>query len=96
MENGVILDTDKAKQRWSEETRWDGNNHISVNTGSQWDHETLFCSSKGTYYIEFWSQWQGSTPACRYVSDEDAATWLLHNDHELPEDLKKFEDAIVE
>jgi hypothetical protein len=30
------------------------------------------------------------------VSREEAVRWLLHNEHELPDDLKELEDAVVE
>ena len=36
------FDRDAAKGRYDEDTRWDGSNHVSVATGSQWDHEMLY------------------------------------------------------
>ena len=96
MDDGFIVDTDRAQSTWAEETNWNGNNHISRATGSQWDHERLYRSSKGRYYIESWSQWQGSTPSARFVSDEEAAAWLLKMEHDLPDELKEFEAQIVE
>jgi hypothetical protein len=59
----TIVDTDRAKKSWDEDTRWDGHNHISKATGSQWEHEKLYRSRKGRYYVEHTSQWQGSTAA---------------------------------
>jgi hypothetical protein len=38
----------------------------------------------------------GSTPHVEWVSPEEAARWLIHNDEELPEDLKKYEAEVVE
>ena len=72
-----ILDTDRAVQSWEEETDWDGSNHISRVTGSQWNHETLHLSAKGRFWIESCSQWQNSRPSARVISDEEAAQWLL-------------------
>ena len=69
MEDGTIVNTNKAKCHWDEDTRWNGNNHISVNTGSQWGHETLYLSSKDRYYLVHESQWQGSLPSAEYISD---------------------------
>jgi hypothetical protein len=86
--NQTVVDTDKASDHWDEATRWNGNNHISKATGSQWEHETLYCSSKGRYYVEHTSQWQGSTPSARFVSAKEAASWLLANEHELPGELE--------
>jgi len=96
MNDGTVVDTKNARQSWKEATRWDGNNHISVPTGSQWDHQELHCSRKGRYYIESWSQWQGSTPRAEWVSHHAAASWLLANDHEIPEDLADAADAMSE
>jgi hypothetical protein len=93
-EEGALLNTSKAKQSWQEQTRWNGNNHISVNTGSQWTHETLYKSAKDRYYIVFTSQWQGSSPSARFVEPEEAARWLILNDEELPTDLLRFEHEV--
>ena len=94
--DGVIVNTDKSEKHWKESTRWNGNNHISVNTGSQWEHETLYKSSKGRYYLIYESQWQGSTPSCRFITDEEAVKWLLLNDHELPEELESLAEVVEE
>jgi len=96
MQDGTVVNTDKAQQSWNEDTQWNGNNHISVATGSQWEHQRLHRSAKGRYYVESWSQWQGSTPSAEYVSDIDAAAWLLANDHELPADLEKAAAQVEE
>jgi hypothetical protein len=87
MEGGRVLDTDKASAEWEEAIDWNGQNFVSRPTGSQWEHETLYRSSKGRYYIERTSQRQGSRPHAELVTNEQAAAWLLANDHELPQDL---------
>lgn len=96
MQDGTVIDTDNASKHWNEITRWNGNNHISVATGSQWEHETLYRSRKGRYYVEHTSQWQGSTPRAEWVSEQEAARWLLLNEHELPADLAKYESEVSE
>lgn len=96
MEDGSVVNTEKAKRTWKEDTNFNGRNHISVNTGSQWEHETLYLSAKNRYYIVNDSQWQGSLPDAVYISNEEAANWLIRNDHDLPEDLEKYEESIVE
>jgi hypothetical protein len=96
MDDGTVIDTDNASAKWEEATRWNGNNHISVATGSQWHHQTLYRSRKGRYYVEHVSQWQGSTPHAEWVSPQEAARWLLANEEELPEDLKQYADDISE
>jgi hypothetical protein len=87
MEDGKVLDTDKASAEWEEAIDWNGHNFVSRPTGSQWEHETLYRSSKGRYYIERTSQRQGSSPRAKLVTNEQAAAWLLTNDHDLPQDL---------
>ena len=96
MDDGTVIDTANATQSWDEATRWDGHNHISIPTGSQWNHETLYRSRKGRYYIQHQSQWQGSTPSAEWVSNRSAASWLLTNDHELPADLAEMANEISE
>ena len=95
-EEGVFVDTDKASQEWDEETNWNGNNMISCATGSQWEHETLYRSSKGRYYVVHTSQVQGHMTYARFISEQEAATWILQNEYELPADLAKFEAEITE
>ena len=95
-EDGTVVDTDNATAHWEETTDWDGRNHISRATGSQWNHETLHRSRKGRYYTEHWSAYQGSRAHVEWVSPEEAARWLLHNDHELPEDLAKLAEEVSE
>jgi hypothetical protein len=94
--DGTIVNTVKAQSHWDELTRWNGNNHISVNTGSQWNHETLYLSRKDRYYLVRNSQWQGSLPSAEFISDEEAARWLLRNNEVLPEALAHYEDDVTE
>jgi hypothetical protein len=96
MDDGTVVDTDNATQSWEEATRWDGSNHISVATGSQWNHEELHCSRKGRYYLEHTSQWQGSKPRAEWISKRTAAAWLLANEHAVPDDLKIDAEEVAE
>jgi hypothetical protein len=96
MSDGTLVDTANATRSWNEATRWDGHNHISIATGSQWEHETLYRSRKGRYYIERTSQWQGSSPSAQWVSLEVATVWLLANGEELPDDLAELADTVSE
>lgn len=96
MSDGTIVDTDRAARSWDERQEWDGRNHVSVHTGDQWAHERLYLSSKGRFYLVIWSDWQGSGEEATYVSETDAAAWLLLNGSELPEELKEVEESVVE
>ena len=93
---GTVIDTKNASARWDEETDWDGRNQISRATGSQWDHEALYCSRRGRYYVEHVSQWQGSTPHAEWVSPQEAARWLLLMGHDLPRALEAHEAEVSE
>lgn len=96
MEDGTIVDTEKAVYSWEEETDWNGNNNISRATGSQWEHETLYKSTKGRYYIVHNSQWQGSLPSAHFVEPAEATKWLLLMDHDLPKDLEQHAEQVQE
>jgi len=87
MEDGRVLNTDKASAEWEEAINWNGQNFVSRPTGSQWEHETLYRSSKGRYWLEHRSDRPGSRPHAELVTNQRAAAWLLANDHELPQDL---------
>ncbi len=96
MDDGTVVDTDNATQSWDEAQRWDGSNHISVATGSQWHHQTLYRSRKGRYWLEHTSQYQGSTPHAEWIGKRTAAAWLLANDHEVPDDLAEAAQEVSE
>ena len=96
LDDGTIVKTENATQRWDEGTGFDGRNRFSKATGTQWDHETLYRSRKGRYWIEHISQWQGSTARAEWISQHRAAQWLLANGHQLPEDLAALETEVSE
>lgn len=73
-------DADKATS-YDEDTRWDGNNHISLATGTQWGHERLDRTAGGRWAIYSWSQWQGVSPSARFVTAEQAKEWMIRNDY---------------
>lgn len=96
MDDDTIVDTDKALQSWGEETDWNGSNHISRATGSQWNHQTLYKSKKGRYYIVHSSQIQGNMDHAEWITPQEAARWLLLMDEELPEDLEQYAEEVCE
>jgi len=96
MDDGTIVKTENATQEWKEDKNWDGNNWISVATGSQWEHQRLYRSKKGRYWIEHTSQWQGSRDHAEWISNRSAVRWLLANDHEIPEELQALVDEVEE
>ena len=96
MSDGTVVKTENATQTWSEATYFDGRNRISKATGTQWNHQRLYRSRKGRYYLESTSQWQGSRGSAEWVSKEEAARWLLANDEELPAELQALEEQVSE
>ncbi len=82
LESGRVVDTKKAKHEIHEGTRHDGKNNISLATGAQWEHETLFLSKRGTWYKEVWSQWQGSASYAIEMTPAEAGEWLTLNEKE--------------
>lgn len=88
---GGWIDLDTAK-KFAEDRNWDGNNHISVNTGSQWEHEVLYRSVGGVYVLHSWSQWQGSRDAWERIGIHAAVAWLIRNDYQ---PTTPAEEAIV-
>lgn len=73
-----------------ESRSWDGHNHISDATGSQWEHEEILRTASGTWILHHWSQWQGSRDTYDVVSAEGAAAWILRNSsNELPAELSE-------
>ena len=70
-----------ASMHYGEDTRWNGNNHISCATGSQWEHEELYHTRSGTWILHSWSQWHGSTPSYRILEDAEAHAWLIAQGH---------------
>jgi AICAR transformylase/IMP cyclohydrolase PurH len=72
----------KLARKYEEDTRWNGNNHVSVATGDQYAHESLYRTKSGLWVIHHWSQWQGSTESWEQISDAQAAAWLVTNGHE--------------
>jgi hypothetical protein len=78
------FDREKA-ERFEETTHWNGNNHISDATGSQWEHEALYRTAGKKWVLHHWSQWQGSEPTWEEIDAEAAARWLVTNGHEHPD-----------
>lgn len=96
MEDGTVVDTDNATINYEEAKHWDGRNFISAATGQQWNHQILHRSRKGRYYIEHWSQMQGSRSHAEWVSHQEAVRWLTLNEHEIPKELQSLVEEVTE
>lgn len=96
MQDGTVINTEKAIQSWDEDVTWNGSNYISKATDSQTEHEILYKSRKGRYYKECWSNWQGSISRVEWLSEHAACRWMLVNNCDLPEDLQAIVEEVEE
>ena len=96
MEDGTVVNTEKAKQRWEEASDHNGSNPISRNTRNQWTHQTLYESRKGRFYVMHWSQYQGSQARCEWISEQEAVRWLILNEEEVPDRLRHLIEQVEE
>jgi len=89
------FDTSKAI-RFDEDTRWDGNNHISRATGSQWNHEALYFTKSGNWILNAWSQCRGGSPETYgTIGEESAIAWLISQDYaDKAERLEELPEAV--
>lgn len=90
IDNGSWFDLDKATV-FMEATRWNGNNRISVNTNSQWAHEALYRTAKGSFVLNSYSAYQGSQETWEVIDDQSAVDWLIRNERDVPKDLQHLE-----
>jgi hypothetical protein len=100
MTDGTGWFDDTHAVKFTEATRWNGNNHISRATGSQWDHQALYYTRSGNWVLNGWSQWQGSLETYTKVDETEAIQWLIDNEHddtdELPESVRERIDEGIE
>lgn len=91
LDGGGWFDLDAAVLVCGESTRFDGHNHVSEATGSQWNHEAIYRTAGGAYIRNAWSQWQGSRETWERITRQGAARWILsYGDGDLPAELAEF------
>ena len=83
--DGTVVDTDKAK------TKWEDNSHPDARS---WMH--LYLSSRGRYYSVAHSIYDNTPSHAEWITNEDAARWLLLNGHDVPADLEAAAAEISE
>ncbi len=93
IDDGGWFDLDDAT-RYVEDTYFDGHNHISSATGSQWVHEALYCTRRGAYVLEQWSQREDHATRWTRITAADAAQWLVANGHDAPAPLADAQAAL--
>jgi hypothetical protein len=78
---------DEKALRWHEDSRFDGNNTISVATGSQWEHELLYQTRGGVFVLNCWSDYQSVPETYRIIDDDEAYAWLIKNGLVVPPEI---------
>lgn len=86
LNDGGWFDVDAATM-YEETQHHDGRNMVSNATGDQWEHEALYCTGKGTWILNHWSQWQGSRETWERITPEEAAAWFVKCEKPLPDSL---------
>ncbi len=72
---------DDSKAQCIEETRWwRGTDLQSVHTTKTFEHQGLYRTAGGRWVLHAWSQWQGTTPTYRFITDDQAREWLIRNE----------------
>lgn len=104
MQDGTVVDTERASKSWEELRYKIGAVPSSGGAALNQRRQTLHRSRRGRYYIEFvdtgdaWKLLIGKTPNRRghveWQSPEAATRWLIVNDYDLPEELKRFEEEV--
>jgi len=70
----------EISEQIQEKTQWDGQNSISLATGQQFNHETVYITASGKIVLCEWSQWQGSRTTYTVISVSKLAEWLIKNE----------------
>lgn len=70
-----------AATEYTENKRWDGNNMVSLATGAWYEHEMLYRTAAGRWVLHHWSQWQGTSPTCHYITEAQALDWMMRNEY---------------
>lgn len=91
LEDGRWFDLEAVRGKWSESTTFDGRNNVSDATGSQWDHETLYLTSKKTWVLNHWSQWEGSVESYAEITADEASRWLTSQGQDVEDIAAKHE-----
>jgi hypothetical protein len=89
MNDGKDVNTEHAVQVWNELTIHHESIHFGAATGYSTDHQKLYRSNRGCFWLEYWSDSVAEKRA-RYLSSAEAVRWLRNNHCELPDDLQDF------
>lgn len=80
----------EAATEYDEATYWNGRNQVSLGTGSQFEHETLYKTVGGLWIHHTWSNWQGTPSTYVEIDETEAVEFFSRNeyqDEDIPDDL---------
>lgn len=88
---GLWFDADKAEV-YNEKKEWDGRNHISLATNSQFEHECIYVTKGGRFILRHSSDYQGRRSTYEIIDEHKAAAWFTSQcftDEEIPTQFLK-------
>lgn len=81
---------------FQEHSWWNGNNHISRATGSQWNHEYLYYTKSGRWVLNAWSNYQNVPETYEEMAESDAIDWLIRQEKMEDKNLPKLPEQVQE
>ena len=96
LDSDTIVDTGEAAASWEECDPEERKVTRLIPRDHSFEHEKLFRSKKGNYYMMMYNDDAADAPWSGWVSPKDAVVWLLTNGHKLPKDLEQYADEILE
>lgn len=86
--DGQLCWADLSKaEAYADGTRWNGNNNVGRNSGSEWIDETLYRTAGGRWLLNRdATRYHNGDDAYRYLTDDEARDWLIRTE--------EHEDAI--
>jgi hypothetical protein len=81
---------------FSEGEYWDGCNHVSLSTGSQWKHQCLYYTRSGRWVLNTWGDWQGTWNEYVHIDESVAVEWLICNKRFNDTQLAKLPKSVQE
>jgi len=91
--DGRTIDTTLAIQTWIEETRFENDVSVSVNTGSPFQTQRLYQSSQRNFYIVTENNYPESVAdtTAAFVTERQACAWICENSHTIPDCLSSLD-----
>ena len=68
-------------ERFEEGERWDGRNSVSLATGSDREHETLYKTAGGRWVLGWSSAYASAQDRYRFAGEDEAREWLVRSEY---------------